>query len=54
MKNDDIILTTSKILYRTRRVNIKIYLKYINKDFLIIILIDVLYTTININLLSTL
>ena len=33
--------------------NIKFYLKYINKDFVKIILTNVLYTPIKINLLST-
>ena len=41
------------ILYSVRRKNIKNYLKYKNKHFIKIFLIDVLYTPINKNLLST-
>ena len=51
--NELIILATSKVLYGTRRGNVKIYLKYKNKDLVEIILTNVLYTLVNINLLST-
>ena len=48
-----IILVTSKILYNTRRGNIKIYLKYKKENFVKIKLTNVLYTLVNINLIST-
>ena len=40
------------VLYIIIRYNIKIYLKYNNKYFVKIILADILYTPVNINLLS--
>ena len=46
------ILATSKVLYSTRRGNIIIYLKYKNKDFVKISLTNILYTPVNIILLS--
>ena len=51
--NKRIILATIKILYSSRRCKVKIYLKYKNKDLVKKILTNVLYTPVNINLLST-
>ena len=51
--NELIILATKKIKYSTRGGNNKYYLKYKNKDFIKLVLTDVLYTLVTINLLNT-
>ena len=47
------MLLANKILYSTRRFNIKIYFIYKKDNFVIIKLTNVLYISVDMNLLST-